>query len=240
MRRILLAAIVGIIGAAGVVLLLTGASNSQVLAEATPGPYVLYLPLVVSSPQISLAHPVDWCVYSLYQGGWATGDGLRGACASSRTPETAPYPRVGTGRAPSPSGGYGTMAARTFLRFPEGSGVGIPTLVISNVFANGTNAAPQCWLDVHVFTLPLASWTMPFTITQEMWGMVGERLGAAVVDVPRMDYGIITVSLSGFSPAMVVLSRCEIQHELCATDPYKYGWALSGRMYLEWQEQREP
>ena len=234
MRKALLSIIAGI-GVVGIVLLLAASGGGQVLAsEMTPEPYpyVIYIPLVMKSSSLRM-YPVDWCSYVLYQK-LASGDGLLGACASARPTEAAPVPEIGTGRAPSPSGGYGTMAARTFLKFPEESaGISMPTLVISGAFVNGTNAT-RCWIDVHVFSLPAALWTEPFTITPEAWALIGPRLGATTVDIPQS--GItVTVPLSGFSPTMAILSRCETHHELCAADPFKYSWLLIGlETFLEW------
>lgn len=249
MRKTLLAGIAGILSFLLVVGLLASGKPSVVAeeptAEPTAGPttYTLYVPLVLKSPEVTGVYPLDWCSCAMFQGVAGTGDGIRCACASARGPDSQPEMlRAGSGRAPSPYGGYGTYAGRSFLLFPDGPENGAPVLHASRVFVGGINAA-RCWVDVHAFSLPVA-WTMPFTITPEMWGMVGPLLGSVVVDNPQEDTQEITLTipLSGFSRTMVVLSRCETYHELCALDPYRYSWNVSGLdVVLEWpREEFQP
>lgn len=232
----------GILGAGLTVLLLSAGGPPLAADDGEPAPmeptYVLYIPVVMKSPETTRTSPLDWCSCGMYQKVAGIPDGLRCACASARPESLVEMFRAGTGRAPSPLGGYGTYAGRSFLLFPERSGSGTPVLRVERGLVGGINAA-RCWVDVHVFSLPANSWTIPFTVTDEMWGMVGPRLGSVVVDTPQEDTQEITLTipLSGFSPALVVLSRCENQHELCAIEPYRYSWSVIGlEAFLEWQE----
>ncbi len=239
MRKTLVLA--GLALLAGALMAISGATSADdpepTIEPATS--YTLYVPLVLKSTASASALPRDWCACASHWHVAAVEDGIRCSCASSSPPDSRPTSLyVGTGRFPSPVGGYGLYAGRSLLLFPDAPGTGNPTLRLSRVFVMNANAA-RCWIDVHAFTLPLASWTTPFTVTQEMWAMVGERLGGVALDIGDSTEITVTIPLSGFSPAMFVLSECESRHELCAADPYRYSWTAVGEVVLEWDD-REP
>jgi len=192
----------------------------------TPWPYVLYVPLVIKGGSGNeTVSPADYCWVSYLEGA-ATGNGLKKYCQSAGDPwylKNSIF--LATARAPSPGGGYGHFLGRSYYFFSDTvSGSPVLNLRIQNAW---WYYAPRAVLEVYTFPV---SWTMPFSFTEQMLALRGEKLGETVVLSQTAPF-TVTISLSGLRPgqAVVVLSPCETQHEICAEagHSYEYQWWMS-------------
>jgi len=197
---------------------------SAMADEPTPTPsYVLYLPLVIGGGGNNVVLPADHCRVSYLEGA-ATGNGLKSYCQSSAGDlwGLADAIFLATARAPSPGGGYGHFLGRSYYFFTDTvSGAPVLNLRIEQAWWYYAQRAA-----LEVYTFPI-SWTMPFSFTEPMLALRGEKLGETTV-LSRPAPFTVTISLSGLRPgqAIVVLSPCETQHEICAEPghSYEYQW----------------
>jgi len=223
-------AVLLVIAVAAGLMLLAAVSGGLSVAEEptpTPWPYVLYIPLVVSSGAGNVViFPADHCWVSYLEGG-ATGNGLDSYCWSSAGDlwYMADAVFLATARAPSPGGGYGHALGRSYYLFTDTvSGAPVLNLRIQRAWWYYAQRAV-----LEVYTFPI-SWTRPFSFTEPLLSLRGEKLGETTI-LPQSAPFTVTIPLSGLRPgqAIMVLSPCETVHEICAEPghSYQYQWWMS-------------